>query len=414
MSGSSFLPRGRSRWVAAAAAVALLAALWALAGRALVAGRGWATVNTGELVLSVPVTGTLKAVNSDQIGPPRVSNYWNFKIAFLTPEGAEVKTGQAVLRFDTSELERELEVKKAEAEQARQEAEKKRAELAIAAEDARLRLAEAEAALRRGELKLQIPAEIQAGNAVKMAVLDRDQAAKEVAYLKEKAEKDRQAAEAEITKLREIEQRAAARVLEIGDAIGRMNVTAPRSGTVIYVTNWRDEKRKVGDTVYRRDVVLEIPDLSLMVAIGQVDEADAGRVASGQRVILRLDAHPDVEFTGSVSGISQSMERKNRASQEKVARLEIALDATDRMRMRPGMRFVGRVEVRRIANAVLVPIEAVSTTPQGPMVIRRTAIGTSATRLRLGERNDEFIRVLSGLEPGDRVALQGRAGSAPR
>jgi hypothetical protein len=404
-----FLSGRRRTLLVAMAAVVAVGGWWVVAvGREWLSRGDSVVVRRGDLVLSLPVGGTLKAVNSEQIGSPQAANYWGgFKISFLAPEGAEVAAGQPVLGFDISELQRELEKKRAEADQARQEAEKRRAEVALATEDARLRLAEAEAALRRADLKLTIPAELEAGNVVKTAELDREQVLREVSYLKEKAASDQRAAEAEIGKLQEMERRAAARVVEIEHAIVHLTVTAPRAGTVIYVTNWRGEKRKVGDTVWRRDPVLEIPDLSSMMAVGQVDEADAGRVSVGQRVALRLDAHPDVEFTGTLTAIAPAIERKSWESREKVVSVEIGLDATDRMRMRPGMRFVGKVEVRRIADAVLVPVDAVSATPDGPVAVRRTPFGLRETRLRLGERNEELVQVLDGLEPNDRVERKG-------
>ena len=33
-----------------------------------------------------------------------------------------------------------------------------------------------------------------------------------------------------------------------------------------------------------------------MMGLGEVDEADAGRVHEGQSVTLRLDAHPDIRY----------------------------------------------------------------------------------------------------------------------
>ena len=409
------LPRSRGgRLRAAAVGAAVLVSAWLAAGpNGLLRRSDGLTVTRGDLVLSVPVSGTLKAVASERIGPPQLSDFWAFKIAFLAPEGSEVRAGQPVLGFDTSELQTELDKKRAEADQARQEAEKRRGELDVAAQDNRLQLAEAEAALRRADLKMEIPPELQAGKDVKKAALERDQAAREVRYLKEKEANDRKGADAEISRLREIERRAAGRVVTIQDGISRMTVTAPRAGTVIYIANWRDEKRKVGDTLWRDDAVMEIPDLSRMMAVGQVDEADSGRLALGQRVTLRLDAHPDVEFSGTLSRIAQAVERKTRVSLEKVVSVEVALDATDRMRMRPGMRFVGKVEVGRVRSTVLAPAEAVIATPRGPTALRRTLLGARATAVQIGARNDQFVQVLSGLGPGDRLARPRGGGGRP-
>lgn len=410
---SRVVPRSRRGRIRAAGGVtAVLLAAWLAFGPSGLFRRGdGLNVTRGDLVLSVPVSGALKAVASELIGPPQLNEYGAFKIAFMAPEGADVKAGQPVLGFDTSELQTELDKKRAEADQARQEAQKRRSELDVAAQDTRLQLAEAEAALRRADLKMEIPPELQAGNDVKKAALERDQAAREVSYLKEKAAKDLKAAQAEISRLREIEQRAAGRVVAIQDAISRMTVAAPRAGTVVQIADWRDERRKVGDTLWRTDPVMEIPDLSRMMAVGQVDEADSGRLALGQRITLKLDAHPDVEFSGTLSRIAQAVERKTPISLEKVVSVEVALDTTDRMRMRPGMRFVGKVEVGRVRSTVLAPAVAVVATTHGPTALRRTLFGARATAVQIGARNDEFVEVVSGLEPGDRLARP-RVGSA--
>ncbi len=85
------------------------------------------------------------------------------------------------------------------------------------------------------------------------------------------------------------------------DAIRRMTVPAPRDGTVVYVASDNNgEKKKIGDSCWRGQSVMEIPDLRQMQADGDIDEADAGRVAAGQRVTFRLDSHPDDVFSGRV------------------------------------------------------------------------------------------------------------------
>ncbi len=53
-----------------------------------------------------------------------------------------------------------------------------------------------------------------------------------------------------------------ARALE--DAILKMDLKAPQDGIVVYRSNWRDEKKKVGDSVWFGEVVLSLPDLAEM------------------------------------------------------------------------------------------------------------------------------------------------------
>jgi multidrug efflux pump subunit AcrA (membrane-fusion protein) len=364
----------------------------------------WVPVTRDDLVLGVEVTGTLKAVDSSVISPPQVRETWNYKISMMAPEGSQVKKGQPVLGFDTTELDRKLDQKIAEAASAAKQLEKKQVDISLRRREDDLRLAEAEARERKAALKVDRPAELAAAAELRQARLDLGLARDEIAYLKGRLESARAADEAELTSLRNQRDRAEERVKEIRESIGRMTVGAPRDGTVIYVTDWRETKKKVGDSVWRAERLMEIPDLRHMVAKGEVDEVDAGKIAVGQKVALRLDAHPDVEFGGRVSSIWKTVQRQSYQNPLKVVRLDIVLDRSDTVRMRPGMRFRGTIETARIERPLLIPTEAVFPTPDGPVAWRRTLLGYEAARLEVGRRNDKVVEVLGGLSEGDEVA----------
>ena len=398
------LPRSARVGAIALAALAAGAAAFAARGRG---DRDWVRTIRGDLPLSVEVTGTLQAVESDRLGPPVVAGMWEFKIAFLAPEGAKVKQGQPVLGFDASSLQRDLETKAAERDTAAKEAERKERELALAEHDDALALAEAEAGLRKATLQVSRPDDLVASKELAKARLDLELAEREVAYQREKVATRRRVAASELAALRSTQERAAARVAEIEDAISRMTIAAGRDGTLIHVADWRGDKRKVGDTVWRADKVVEVPDLRAMAGKGEVDEADAGKLAAGQPIRLRLDAHPDIEFTGTVSAVARAAERKSWQNPLKIVRLEITLAHTDEERMRPGMRFRGTVERDRRRGVLQVPVEAVFPTPDGPVVYRRSFAGTAATRVQTGARNDQFVEIAAGLDEGDTVSRLG-------
>ncbi|HSK77488.1 MAG TPA: HlyD family efflux transporter periplasmic adaptor subunit [Thermoanaerobaculia bacterium] len=388
--------------------VAVVLGLWLVAGRASATGDGeWAEVRRDDLVIGVPVTGTLSAVQSVLIGPPQIPEVWDYKIAFLAPEGAQVRQGQPVVGFDTSELEQTLQQKMAERDSADKELEKRQVNLEKSRQEDELRLAEAEARHRRASLKVKVPSELIARNELAQSRTDLALAEREIAYLKDRLRLQAGTGQAELSALVSRRDRAAARVREAQEAIARMTVTAPRDGTVIYSSpGRRGEKKKIGDSVWRGQPVLEIPDLKRMRAEGEIDEADAGRVAVGQRVTLRLDAHPDVVFSGRVRTLRGAVQTKSRNNPLKVVRLEIDLDETDPQRMRPGMRFLGTVEIERVPEVLVVPAEAVFTEADGPVVYRRTRWGSEEVRPGLGRRNDRLVEIRSGLAPGDRIALQ--------
>lgn len=391
--------------VSGAALLAVALGLWLVAGRAGASGTGdWVEVRRDDLVVGVPVAGTLSSVQAVRIGPPQVAQIWDYKISFMAPEGAPVRPGEPVLGFDTSELERQLLDKRAERDSAQKELEKKQTDLEIDRRDRELELAEAEARLRKASLKVDVPAELVASRELAKSREDLALARREVAYLKNRLHLDGVESATEIGALARKRDRAAVRVKEMEDAIGRMTVTAPRAGTVVYVATDEGEKKKVGDSCWRGQSVLEIPDLRRMEAEGEIDEADAGRVAVGQRVTFRLDAHPDDVFTGRVRSIGGSVQSRSDSDALKVVKLEIDLDSTDAQRMRPGMRFLGTVEIERIAKALVVPAEAVFNRVSGPVVYRKTGWGSEEVRPTLGQRNDRQVEIRSGLKDGDRVS----------
>jgi multidrug efflux pump subunit AcrA (membrane-fusion protein) len=177
----------------------------------------------------------------------------------------------------------------------------------------------------------------------------------------------------------------------------------------VYVTNRSGEKKRVGDTVWRRDKVLAIPDLSEMAAEGRVEESDSGRIAEGQRVELRLDAYPEVTFAGTVRKIGKTVLPRTRNSPIRVVHVHVELDETDVTRMRPDMRFRGEVEIERAPNVLQIPLAAVVRVGSRAVVYRGTWRGTREVDVELGRSNDEYVEVLAGLGEGDSVAVEGRA-----
>lgn len=366
----------------------------------------WVEAKRGDLVTGFEVSGTLVSLSSESLGPPPLSDVWDFKISMLAPEGSEIKKGQPAVAFDTTDLQRRLEEKTAEADQARKQIEKERADLALRTKDERLQLAEAEARLRKSELKLDVPGEIEAINERRTAEIDFAIARRETISARARLASIEAAARSRIELLQSKQRQAEAIVEGTRSAIRQMTRLAPRDGTVVYVTSRRGDKKKVGDTAWKVERVVEIPDLTRMKAEGEVDEADAGRVAAGQRVTLRLDAHPDEEFQGTITAAARTVQRKqNTQDPIKVLRVQIALDRTDPAKMRPGMRFQGTIELGRVKDAILIPRESVFVSSKGPYVFRRGVLDVETVPVRLGGQNDRSIEVTSGLDSGDRVLV---------
>ncbi len=364
----------------------------------------WTLVRRGDLVLGVDVTGTLKSADTALLGPPGVQHLWNFNITFLAPEGSDVEIGDKVLAFDAQELTQRLAKKKNEADSSAKELEKKLTSTTMARRDEELRLAEAEAAVRRAAMQVSTSPDLVAGVVMQTAQLDLELAEAARSSERRKTEAAVRRDNAEIETLDGTHQRARARVEELQADIGRMSVEAPRAGAVLYVARRGREKPKVGDRMWRARKALEIVALDSIHAEGEVDEMDASRIAVGQPVKLRLDAHPDVELVGAVESVFKSVQRRSREDPRKIVQLQVTLEPTETVQLRPGMRFRGTVETGRLEDVLLVATDAIFLGPDGARVWRQRGTGAEAVTIGIGARNRTDVQVLSGLEAGDRLS----------
>jgi HlyD family secretion protein len=396
------LKRVRRRWwwlVAAVAAAALFLAL-----RPSRPGVGAPIeVKKADLVLSVELEGELAAVRSIEIGVPPVSEV-DFKIAFLAPEGQAVTKGASILRLDTEILERHLAEKRAELAEAQKKVEQKEIDLGMKLLDLEQQSAQARAELGRARLKVEVPAEVQQRIELEKALLDEKGRERDLENLEAEGRVTQALTGAEVSSLRQQRDRAAGRVKALEDGIEKMNVKAPQDGIVVYRANWRDEKKKVGDSVWFGEVVLALPDLAEMKGDGFVDEADGGPVREGQKVTVRLEARSDFDVPGRVARIGRTVKQRSWRTPLKGYRVEVALAKTDPTFMRPAMRFRGEIETGRIPGLLLVPRDAVFLRDGGPIVWAQSTLGWREVKVTLGRSNRTQVEIVAGLAEGDRVS----------
>jgi multidrug efflux pump subunit AcrA (membrane-fusion protein) len=369
------------------------------------------SVSRGDLVLTVEVEGELVAVRSVELSVPPVTEV-EFKIAFLAPEGTTVKKGDPVMRFDTETLERQLAQKKAEHEEAAKKVEQKEIDLRMKLLDLEQRMAQATADLGRARLKVEVPAEVQQRIELEKAKLDARGLERDLENLGAEKRSTEALVGAELDSLRGQRDRALGRVRELEVGIAKMTVGAPQDGIVVYRTNWRDEKKKVGDSVWFGETILALPDLTEMMGDGFVDEADGGPVKEGQPVTVRLEARPDFDVVARVKKIARTVKQRSWRTPLKGYRVELTVGKTDPTFMRPAMRFRGEIETGRIPGVLLLPRDAVFLHDGGPVVWVKRALGWREVPVALGRSNRQQVEVVGGLAEGDRVSPVDLSGSS--
>jgi len=280
---------------------------------------------------------------------------------------------------------------------------KKKIDLDLARREGEMKVSEAEAVFRKAQLKADLPPQYTAAIEMKLAKVDLDAARSELDGAKRRLEYQLKLGEAELAYLRDRHARATDRVQRLEQGIEAMTVTSPVNGLVVHKTNWRGDKKKIGETCWAGDACVEVVDISQMEGGGEVEETESARVKVGQPVRFRLEALPEIEWRASVGALRPTVYRQSPRTPIKVIGVDLKLEKTDR-RMRPGMQLRGRIETGRVPQALLVPLEAVFTRPEGPIAFRRTSVGFEKVPLQLGTRNLRFAEVLAGLSSGDKVS----------
>jgi multidrug resistance efflux pump len=317
-----------------------------------------------------------------------------------------VKAGDPIVAFDPSEQVRDLETMRTEVDAARTHLQNKQDAAGLARREETFAIANAEAVVRKAQLAADVPAELTASIAVETAKLELKSAELALQLANHKAALQRRVDETELAALRDRLAYATQRATLLADNIGKLQVTASRAGTIVFPTGWRGEKKKVGDSVWRMEVVLQVVGLDKMVGKGAVDEVDIARVAASQPVRLRLDALSDLELHGTVETIARAVRPRSDVDPSKVIDVKLALAPTAAP-LRPGMRFRGEVETERVRDVVLIPADAVFVTPSGPVAYRDAGGALAPVAIALGRRNATMIEVTSGLAAGDRVSRRG-------
>ena len=109
-----------------------------------------------------------------------------------------------------------------------------------------------------------------------------------------------------------------------------------------------------GQTLAANTPLLMIVELDPILGIVFVTERDYANIQTGQLVSLTTAAYPDETFTGRIVRIAPVFRTATRQ-----ARIEMTID-NPRQRLKPGMFIQATVELSRVADAVIVPEQALT------------------------------------------------------
>ncbi len=183
-----------------------------------------------------------------------------------------------------------------------------------------------------------------------------------------------------------------------GDPPPVITLTAPLAGLITRVD------KRLGDPLEPDTALLEITNLSEVFAVARVPEHQAGRMKPGAVAHIKVSALPKEKFDGQLIRFGTSADRASGT-----------IDAVFRMPnpgglLRSEMRAEFSIVLSKRSNVVSIPRAAL----QGEASTRFVYVtdfdipnAFVKTPVQVGEMNDRFVEITSGLFPADEVVTKG-------
>jgi Cu(I)/Ag(I) efflux system membrane fusion protein len=185
-------------------------------------------------------------------------------------------------------------------------------------------------------------------------------------------------------------------------ADARTEILAPATGTVITRNVYEGQYVKEGD------VLFEIADFSTMWFQFDAYERDLGWLRVGQQVEITTPALPGKTFAARVSFIDPNLNEMTRSAKVRVELPNPIVEEEGRKRRLLYHKMYADGAVTFETSAVTaVPRTAVLSTGE-PLVYVEVHNGVYEQRkVKLGRRGDDYIEVIEGVKPGERVVTTG-------
>lgn len=197
--------------------------------------------------------------------------------------------------------------------------------------------------------------------------------------------------------------------------LGYATITSPIDGTVI--SKSVEEGQTVAASFNTPELFTIAKDLKNMQVIANVDEADIGGVAVGNRVNFTVDAYPDDTFQGVVKQV-----RLEATTTNNVVTYEVVISAPNAdLKLKPGLTANVTIFTKEQANILSVANKALRFTPTKETVGKDMKIvdckgknkvwtlnGNTLTAhsVNIGQSDAMHTQILSGIKAGQSVITE--------
>lgn len=361
-------------------------------------------VKPSTLVREIEALGALRPVKATLITPPSDLQE-QLKIVFLEEDGATVKKGAVVVRFDDGDFRRRF---------AREEFSGRDANTKLAKERTLIDATQAErvrsTAIAEREQGLlnqfqQKDTEIFSRHQIVESEINQGLQTSKVDYAKSAQRIDRQIAQARLGLLAVDQTKATFQMRQAAKALSKLEVLAPNDGVFVLERNWAGEAMQVGDVVWSRQTIAQIPLLDAMEAEVFVLEADADGLEAGRSATFVLDAAPNRLFSAKVKRVDSIAKRRYSGVPTQYFTVILSLSEVDTHLLKPGKRVSAKLNLGSVQGLVL-PRQVVFEKDAHFFVFRQQPNHDFVqVPVKLGATTAGRVLIRAGLRAGDQVAL---------
>ena len=194
--------------------------------------------------------------------------------------------------------------------------------------------------------------------------------------------------------------------------LGYATITSPIDGIVL--SKSVEEGQTVAASFSTPELFTIAKDLTNMQVVADIDEADIGDVADGERVTFTVDAYPDDQFEGVVKQVRQEATTTNN-----VVTYEVVISApnTD-LKLKPGLTANVTIYTAERKGVLSVPSKALRFTPTKETMGNKKIVDTEAKNkvwtlennntlrahaVNIGMTDGTHTQILSGISQGKEV-----------
>lgn len=188
-------------------------------------------------------------------------------------------------------------------------------------------------------------------------------------------------------------------------ALTKLEVLAPHDGLLIYEKNWRNEKPRLGQSLWPGAKLAKLPDLSHLQAKLFVLESEAGNVTVGDGAEIRMDSAPQTVFKGVVSKKDNIAKTIKSGNPVKYFEVTVDIKNPDLTLVKPGNKLSARLFGASQQQILTVPLQCVFSDDNGSFVYVKNGSGMEKRKVVLGLKTFAEVHIDEGLNLGEQVAL---------